>query len=563
MPQNVPRSMSVPTLAPSPAPHALSAPDAATEELVYPQLLDEAAEHCTHRPSFTDERMSLCLCRLLDRAHRLAGGLAEVDPGTAPFAVLARNRVDYVTAWLVAMTGRRVLNPLNARLAVPELEHVLLDSGARILIVEHAFAEQAHELARWVPNLRLITFDDADFAGAQASLVDLVERSAPVAPVRVREQDVVTIMYTGGTTGAPKGVVLTQRAVMLGLYRQGIAYEIFTHRDRWLMTTPMFPASSFAGLFAVAVTHGEVFVPTSFAPETFVADVECHGITACVLVPTMMQLIVDCTSYCPEKLATLRLIGYGGAPISGELLATLVSDLPDCDLRQIYGSTEVGGIATLLSSDDHRVGGDALRSSGFAMPGIRLQVQNGEGRALPAGAVGEICIRTGSLMSGYHNSPDQTRAAFRHEWYRSGDAGYLDETGRLFVVDRLKDMIVTGGENVYSAEVENALATHEGIAHVAVIGVPHRVWGEAVHAVVVAAAGHILAEDAVIAHARGLLAGYKAPKSVEFRDSLPTSAANKVLKHVLRQEVAARNERSSPGGHDEVRSGNLNERNDK
>jgi acyl-CoA synthetase (AMP-forming)/AMP-acid ligase II len=530
-----------------------SVPDLAREELVYPQLLDEAADHCTHASAFTDDRLSLCLCRLRERAARLATGLARLDPTPAPFAVLSRNRVDYVTAWLVAMTGHRVLTPLNARLAVPELEHVLRDSGARVMVVEHAFAAQAVELARLVPGLVLVTVDDGPLEDAPHlavdSLVGLVERSAPGAAVTTREPDVVTIMYTGGTTGAPKGVVLTQRAVVLGLYRQGIAYETFTHRDRWLMTTPMFHASSFAGLFAVAVAHGEVFVPEGFDPDSFVADVERHGITACVLVPTMMQLVVDSAAYRPERLATLRLIGYGGSPIPEDLMSTLVRDLPGCDLRQIYGSTEIGGIATLLGSDDHRAGGEVLRSAGYSMPGIRLQVQDGEGHVSPAHAVGEICIRTGSLMSGYHNAPEQTREAFRDGWYRSGDAGYLDATGRLFVVDRLKDMIVTGGENVYSAEVENALASHEGIAQVAVIGIPHRVWGEAVHAVVVPAQGHKLIQGAVIAHARSRLAGYKTPKSVEFRDRLPVSAANKVLKHVLRDE-AKHLGRQGPTGRD-------------
>ena len=512
-------------------------PAEATQELVYPQILDEAARHCSHLPAFTDQHQALCICAVRERADRVASALDELVPTDAPFAVLARNNVDYAVLWLVALTGRRVITPLNARLAVPELEHVLRDSEAAVLIAEDAFWDTARTLAERLPGLRLVPFADRPDAGA--SLAAIAAHGRPSHGSRPAEEDVVTIMYTGGTTGKPKGVVLTQRAMMLGLYRHAMAYDSFTARDRWLTTTPMFHASSFAGLFCIPVARGQVFVPEGFTPDTFIENVERHRITGCVLVPTMMQLVVDSPAYRPERLRSLRLIGYGGSPIPTDLLTRLLSDLPDCDLRQIYGSTEVGGVATLLGSAEHREGGPALRSVGRALPGVRIEVQNAEGRALEPGGVGEICLRTGSLMSGYHRAPELTADAFRNGWYCSGDLGYLDDSGHLFVVDRLKDMIVTGGENVYSAEVENVLAAHPGIAQVAVIGVPHRVWGEAVHAIVVPTGDLELTSAEVIAHARERLAGYKTPKSVEFRSDLPVSAANKVLKHVLRQEAAA------------------------
>lgn len=513
------------------------------EELVYPQLLREAARRCSHATAISDDNLDLCICTLAERALRVADGLATHVPGSRPFAVLARNRVDYATLWQVALTGARVITPLNWRLAPPELEHVLRDSEADVLFVEDDFWDVAQELQRRIPRVVLIPFEPRQ--GAELSLQALVEtghaRSVPVP----REGDVVTIMYTGGTTGAPKGVVLNQRGLMLGLYRQAFAYDTFTARDRWLLTTPMFHASSFAGLHGVPVSGGSVLVQQNFHPAAFISDVEQHGITGCVMVPTMLQMVLDHPTYRPERLRTLRLIGYGGSPIPEELLERLLLDLPDCDLRQIYGSTEIGGIATLLGADEHRRGGEALRSAGTAMPGVRLSIQEPDGQELPPGSIGEICIHTGSMMVGYHQAPEQTAAALHDGWYRSGDAGYLDAEGRLFVVDRLKDMIVTGGENVYSAEVENALASHPAIVQVAVIGVPHRVWGEAVHAVVVLSEGADLGADEVIAHARSRLAGYKTPKSVEFRAALPVSAANKVLKHELRSQC-----RGTDAGHD-------------
>jgi long-chain acyl-CoA synthetase len=217
------------------------------------------------------------------------------------------------------------------------------------------------------------------------------------------------------------------------------------------------------------------------------------------------------------------------------LLKSLIALRPDLDLYQGYGMTEASAAITLLRPEDHRKGGDLLRSAGRALPGVVLSIQDEQGNALPRGRVGEVCARGGNYMQRYWKKPEATDEAFRGGWYHTGDAGYLDERGYLFLVDRVKDMIVTGGENVYSIEVENAVGAHPAVAQVAVIGVPHETWGEAVHAIVVLRAGHSATEGELIACARRCIAGFKVPKTIEFRaEPLPLSGVMKVLKRELR-----------------------------
>jgi long-chain acyl-CoA synthetase len=227
------------------------------------------------------------------------------------------------------------------------------------------------------------------------------------------------------------------------------------------------------------------------------------------------------------------------------LLDRLVELFPDLDVYQGYGMTESSAVLTSLGPDDHRAGGDLLRSAGRPLAGVVLSIQDGEGNALPAGETGEVCARAGNFMREYWKRPKETADAFRGGWYHTGDAGYLDAQGYLYLVDRVKDMIVTGGENVYSVEVENALASHPAVSEVAVIGIPHDVWGEAVHAVVVLNADATATEDELQAHARERIAAFKVPKSLEFRtEPLPLSGALKVLKRDLRAPYWGDNERS-------------------
>ncbi|MHB1548308.1 MAG: AMP-binding protein, partial [Acidimicrobiales bacterium] len=237
----------------------------------------------------------------------------------------------------------------------------------------------------------------------------------------------------------------------------------------------------------------------------------------------------------PSRVASLAILTYGASPMPTALLERLMRALPDVDLYQGYGMTENCGLLTALGPEEHRRGGDVLRSAGRPLPGSVVSIQDEQGRPLPPGETGEVCARAGNYMREYWNRPGETEVAFRGGWYHTGDVGYVDADGYVYLVDRVKDMIVTGGENVYSAEVENAVASHPAVAQVAVIGIPSERWGEEVLAIVVAKPGVSVTEDEVKAWARERIAGYKVPKRVELRaEPLPLSGAMKVLKRELR-----------------------------
>jgi len=249
----------------------------------------------------------------------------------------------------------------------------------------------------------------------------------------------------------------------------------------------------------------------------------------------MINMVLQHPAFDPARLGSLRRLVYGAAPMPTALIEKLLALFPDLDVIQGYGMTEAAAVLTVLTGDDHRRGGKLLSSAGRPAPGVELSIQSDDDRLLGPDEVGEVCARAGNYMRGYWNRPDETETAFRGGWFHSGDMGYRDADGYVFLVDRAKDMIVTGGENVYSAEVENAIASHPLVTQVAVIGIPDDQWGEAVHAVVVPKPGSILTAEEIIAHARTAIAGYKVPKSVSFRDEpLPMSAAMKVLKRELR-----------------------------
>jgi acyl-CoA synthetase (AMP-forming)/AMP-acid ligase II len=294
-------------------------------------------------------------------------------------------------------------------------------------------------------------------------------------------------------------------------------------------------AASIYAAVGYPATGGHTVIVPMYEPTAVMEAIKTYRPTITTMVPTMIALVMAHPEFRPESLAGLDDLAYGASPMPKALLETLLDLYPDTNLWQGYGMTEVCSLVSILGPEEHRKGDTYLRCAGAPLTGVVLSIQDPFGRTLPTGETGEVCVRGANVMVEYWRQPEATAVALRHGWYHTGDVGYLDADGYLFLMDRAKDMIVTGGENVYSTEVENALASHPAIQQVAVIGIPHEQWGEAVHAVVVLRPGEVVTEEELTAHAREWIAGYKVPKTIEFRsEPLPLTGAMKVLKRELR-----------------------------
>jgi long-chain acyl-CoA synthetase len=507
-------------------------------ELIYPHMFLPAVEQYGDREGLVDGDYRATWSEHLERVSRLCHALSQ-SLGVAPsdrFAVLALNGHAYLELWHAAFMGAGVINPLNLRLAPKELAYIIEDSATEVVFVDATFAPlvaAAREHMQHDPIRHVVLIGDGDVPH-DFGYEKLLASSSPVLPPEPEETDPVVLMYTGGTTGLPKGVLIEHRAEILNLYHGAMTIPGL-RVETYLMQTPMFHAASMFGILGAGAYGGRVVFIPMFEPEGVLALIEQHQVTDTMMVPTMLGLCLASAEYRPERLASLRLLIYGASPMPAAILNRVLNDLPNLELVQGYGMTEACSTVTLLLPEDHAPGSKHLTSVGKASLGTRVSIQDEEGKTLPRGQIGEVCIQGGQLMREYWNKPDATAEVLRGGWYHSGDAGYLDPDGYLFLVDRVKDMIVTGGENVYSAEVESAISTHPDVAQVAVIGIPHEQWGEAVHAIVVTTPGASVTAEVIITHARESIAGYKVPKSVDFReDPLPLSGAMKVLKRDLR-----------------------------
>lgn len=509
------------------------------KELIYPQTYRPAIEQYGQAEAIVDGDYRSNWQQHDERVARLTHSLAH-QLGVRPsdrFAVLALNSHQYLELWHAAFMGAGVINPLNLRLAPAELAYIITDSGSEVIFTDFLFAPLVaaarKEMGAEDPIRKVILIGEGD-APHDVAYEALLAGAAPVMCDEPEETDPVVLMYTGGTTGLPKGVLIEHRAEMLNMYHGAMTIPKFD-AGTYLMQTPMFHGASMSGILSSGTYGGRiVFIPL-FDPDQVLDLIEAHQVTETLMVPTMIGMCLNSQQYRPERLASLRCLVYGASPIPEAVLDKLQRELPQLDLMQGYGMTEACTTATILLPEDHEPGSPRLRSVGKPALGVQLTIQDEEGASLPRGEIGEVCVRGGNLMREYWNKPEATAEVFAGGWYHSGDAGYIDEDGYLFLVDRVKDMIVTGGENVYCAEVESAISTHPGVMQVAVIGIPHEQWGEAVHAIVVLDDSIEVTPDAVIEHARSLIAGYKLPKSVEFRtDPLPLSGAMKVLKRELR-----------------------------
>jgi long-chain acyl-CoA synthetase len=503
------------------------------KELVYHRHLLPAVERYTNKVGFIDGDYRGTYERHLDRVARLCAALKSLGTGRADrFAVMALNGHRFLELYHAALLGAGIINPLNLRFSPRELEYVLRDSGSKVCFVDATFAPILDQVRKAAGVEQVVLLGDGDVPHDHA-YEPLIAAATPRIPDEPEETDPVVLMYTGGTTGLPKGVLCDQRAELLNVYHVRMRHP---HRESavTLLQLPMFHAGVITDILGNALGATSVFMPR-FDPGQVPALIEKEHVTQTSMAPTMIAMMVAHPGFRPERLATLTELAYGASPMPDALLQRLMTLLPHVDLYQGYGMTEASCIVSILQPEDHRNGGAILRSAGRAVPGVVISIQDEGGNVLPPGTTGEVCVRAGNAMIGYWNNRSATEEAFRGGWYHTGDAGYLDDSGYLFLVDRVKDMIVTGGENVYSIEVENAIASHPAVAQVAAIGIPHDTWGEAVHAIVVLRDGARATEEELIAHARSSIAGYKVPRSIELRTQpLPLSAAMKVLKRELR-----------------------------
>jgi long-chain acyl-CoA synthetase len=496
------------------------------KELVYHRYLLPTVERLPDTTAVIDGSFRTTYAEHLDRVCRLADGMrTELGVGAGDrFAVMALNGHEFLELYHASFLGGSVINPLNLRLAPKELSFILSDSGAKVCFVDAFFAALIDGVREEAGIEKVVMIGEGE---SDHRFESLIEAGQPKLPPEREEEDVAILMYTGGTTGLPKGVVLDNRALMLDIYKVATRWGM-SDDFVYLHQTPMFHAASLGGILAIPAVGGVSTSVPVFSPESVLDVAEREQVT-------MTVMVLDHPAFRPERLKSLKVLTYGASPMPTALLERVLTLFPDVDLYQGYGMTENCGLLTCLGPQEHRRGGDLLRSAGRPMPGSVISIRDERGAEVSTGESGEVCAKAGNYMREYWNRPEETELAFRDGWYHTGDAGHVDSEGYLYLVDRVKDMIVTGGENVYSAEVENALASHPGVAQVAVIGIPSEQWGEAVLAIVVPRPGESVTEDEIKAWARERIAGYKVPKVVEFRtDPLPLSAAMKVLKRELR-----------------------------
>jgi acyl-CoA synthetase (AMP-forming)/AMP-acid ligase II len=470
-----------------------------------------------------------------DRVARLGGALRQIGvQDNDRVAVLALNSDRYLeTMYAVPWAGGAV-TPLNTRWSEPEIVYALSDSQSSVIFVDAMFAPMVARLGAKVSGLKAVVYmDDGAEPMGTRSYEELIAEATPMEDRYRFGDDLAGIFYTGGTTGEPKGVAISHTSFITSALGSQATYPIMSPGGRLLHAAPMFHLADLGAWIMQTVVGGTDVIVPAFEPVAVLRTIEVHKVTSALLVPTMIQMLADHPEAANHDLSSLRTVLYGASPISTAVLDRAMKCFSSAEFVQAYGMTELSPVATLLTPSDH--GNESLlRSAGRAAAHCQIRIVDEDDNEVPTGTVGQVIAHGGHVMQGYWGKPEATAEALKGGWMHTGDAGYLNDQGYLFVVDRVKDMIISGGENVYSVEVENALAKHAAVATCAVIGVPDDRWGERVHAVVVLKPGASVTDTELQEHTRELISSYKIPRSVEFRDALPISAQGKILKRELR-----------------------------
>jgi long-chain acyl-CoA synthetase len=490
----------------------------------------------------------LTYAELVERVDRLANSLIEqgLNKGDR-VAIFSYNSFRFNELYYGVNVAGGITVPLNYRLSIPELEYIIKDSDCSFLFCSPEFVEQSRELAEICPSLKTLVVMAEDTDTPEFLVYEkLIQAASAERPaVAISETDPSSIFYTGGTTGRSKGVIVTQRHLVQNSYTL-LMHGVYSHEDVYLTAGAMFHIGGTLTYSFSLLASTIVYIP-QFEASLVLETIEREKITHTLLVPTMLNAVINHPDVHTRDLSSWKGLMYSASAISPDVLRVAMNTLP-CKFLQAYGMTEAGSFITLLEHEDHIFPptdprSRRIASAGIPVYGVDLRIVDDQDQDLPLGTPGEVIVHCGNVMQGYLNMPEETEKALRGGWYHTGDIGYLDKDGYLYLVDRKKDMIITGGENVYSTEVENALYTHPAVLEAAVIGVPDQKWGEVVMAVVTLKPGQQVTAEELMEHCRTLIARYKVPKIVNFVAALPKNATGKMIKRVLRDQFWAGKER--------------------
>jgi long-chain acyl-CoA synthetase len=499
----------------------------------FAQPLNRALRTASESPAVVCQDNRRTYAELGSRCRRLAGAMHKL--GLAPqdrVGVIALNSDRYLELYLGLPAAGYVLVPVNSRLAPAEMRAILDDAGVSVV-----FADADYPGAAGVSQVLTMPDDYEDLLAA-ADEIPLGEG--------VGEDDLAALFYTSGTTGAPKGAMHTHRSLVSSALHFMATWP-FDRQTRWLVASPMFHTGGILATLATVWAGGTHVIMPRFDPDLAVDLIEREAVTHTLLVPTMLAAAAGAQLARPRNVRSLRYLSHGASPISAETLRRTRQAFPGAELLHVYGTTETTPITTLLPHEERILDTPLVRSCGQPAVGVEIRILDDALDELPPRTVGQIAVRSPSVMAGYWRKPHETAEAMRGDWYLSGDLGYRDQDSYIYLVDRVKDMIVSGGENIYSTEVEDALATYPGVEEVAVFGVPDPRWGESVYAIVFCR-GPVTPGE-LIAHCREQIAGFKVPRCIELRtEALPKSAAGKILKRELREPHWAGQQAQVSGG---------------
>lgn len=490
-----------------------------------------------------------------EAANSLAHALQEMGVKKGDRVALIMRNSDAIVIAEYGISKIAVVCPINYLISKKEMAYILNDSDAKILIISNNLLHNIAHVRAECSKLEKIIVSNQDGSGVPEEYINFDDiitnysKKEPIPSEPLNDREMAFLMYTGGTTGLPKGVMLSHHNLLINSLLSAVYYTVKIDQDEnvGLLAMPIFHAAANIAIMQAALIGNTGIILDGFVISQFLETMVKHKCLSFGLVPTMLNLLINSSEIekYREYLPNIKLIVYGASPIAPAVLRQAIETFPNADIFQFFGQTEYSPVITVLEPLDHekalQPGNEyLLTSAGRAMGGTDVKIVDLDGKEVPIGEIGEIICRGDSIMLGYWKQPEKTAQTIKEGWLYTGDMGRIDEDGYIFIMDRRKDMIISGGENIYTKEVEDALYTHPAVLECAVIGIPDERWGEAVHATVVLQRGYKkgenVTEEELIAHVKDQIARYKAPKSIKFKRDLPKSAQGKILKKNLRKK---------------------------